>query len=229
MRKILKKDLLIYLFTLSYILIFFAFPQIISSNLIYNLFYVIIFLVSGYSVFTLLYPEENINSFKKFILLLEFSILLTIVISLILKYSQVLNLKTLITILSILTLIFLSLTYIRKIISQRSKKSENEIFISEKPPKKESKRHWNFINKDLMMISIFVFMSIIILVLPAGTLLWKILFWILSGLIMMFIPGYLIMAIIFPNKGDIEEIERFAISWGSSLVITSLIGYLYTT
>ncbi|MDP3034350.1 MAG: DUF1616 domain-containing protein [Methanobacteriaceae archaeon] len=74
------------------------------------------------------------------------------------------------------------------------------------------------------MISIFVFLIIINLVLPIGTLIWKIIFWILSGLIMMFIPGYLLIAIIFPNKGDIEEIERFGISWGLSLVITSLIG-----
>lgn len=224
MRKILKKDLLIYLFTLSYILLIFAFPQIILSNLIYSICFVIIFLVSGYSGFKLFYPDENINSLKKVILLLEFSILLTIFISLILKYSQELNLKTLMAILSILTLVFLSFTYIRKVIFLRSTKSENEIFISEKNPEQVSGRHWNFINKDLLMISIFVFLIIINLVLPIGTLIWKIIFWILSGLIMMFIPGYLLIAIIFPNKGDIEEIERFGISWGLSLVITSLIG-----
>lgn len=224
MRKILKKDLLIYLFTLSYILLIFAFPQIILSNLIYNICFVIIFLVSGYSGFKLFYPDKNINSLKKVILLLEFSIFLTIFISLILKYSQELNLKTLMAILSILTLIFLSFTYMRKIIFLRSSKSENEIFISGKTPEQVSERHWNFINKDLVMISIFVFLIIINLVLPIGTLIWKIIFWILSGLIMMFIPGYLLIAIIFPNKGDIEEIERFGISWGLSLVITSLIG-----
>lgn len=42
--------------------------------------------------------------------------------------------------------------------------------------------------------------------------------------LMLFIPGYCVIAALFPREGDIDLIERFVLSAGSSMVIVPLIG-----
>jgi uncharacterized membrane protein len=42
--------------------------------------------------------------------------------------------------------------------------------------------------------------------------------------LMLFIPGYCVIAALFPKQGDIDLIERFVLSFGSSMVIVPLIG-----
>jgi uncharacterized membrane protein len=42
--------------------------------------------------------------------------------------------------------------------------------------------------------------------------------------LMLFIPGYCVIAALFPKEGDIDLIERFVLSAGSSMVIVPLIG-----
>ncbi len=40
----------------------------------------------------------------------------------------------------------------------------------------------------------------------------------------LFVPGYALIAALFPGKGDIDAIERTALSFGSSLAVSPLIG-----
>jgi uncharacterized membrane protein len=42
--------------------------------------------------------------------------------------------------------------------------------------------------------------------------------------VILFIPGYLLVATLFPGKGDIDSIERIALSFGLSIAIVPLVG-----
>jgi uncharacterized membrane protein len=41
---------------------------------------------------------------------------------------------------------------------------------------------------------------------------------------MLFLPGYALIATLFPRKGDLDGIERIALSFGLSIAITPLLG-----
>ncbi len=47
---------------------------------------------------------------------------------------------------------------------------------------------------------------------------------ILSLPLLLFIPGYVLLAVLFPDSADIDTIERIVLSIGTSIVITPLIG-----
>jgi uncharacterized membrane protein len=42
--------------------------------------------------------------------------------------------------------------------------------------------------------------------------------------LMLFLPGYALIATLFPRKGDLDGIERIALSFGLSIAITPLLG-----
>lgn len=44
-------------------------------------------------------------------------------------------------------------------------------------------------------------------------------------LLILFVPGYALISFIYPRKDSLESIERFALSFGLSLAITSIIGF----
>lgn len=50
--------------------------------------------------------------------------------------------------------------------------------------------------------------------------------WILCFLFNLFLPGYTLIEALFPKRGDLGIIERFALSIGLSLAVTPLIGLL---
>ena len=49
---------------------------------------------------------------------------------------------------------------------------------------------------------------------------------ILGLLFVLFLPGYSLIAALFPKKKDLDTIERLALSFGLSIAITPLIGLL---
>ena len=47
---------------------------------------------------------------------------------------------------------------------------------------------------------------------------------VLGILLVLFLPGYSLIAALFPRKGDLDSIERVALSFGLSIAVTPLIG-----
>lgn len=77
-------------------------------------------------------------------------------------------------------------------------------------------------NKDIQIIVFFVILTFISVVFyplnatPVRT--------ILGILMVLFIPGYALIAVLFPKKNDIDGIERLALSFGLSIAVVPLIG-----
>ncbi len=118
MKRLLSKDLgLIFLLTTTYIILV-SFPNLNYGKYFLDLgFLILLLLFTGYSLISLLRPEENYsNILKKPVLILEFSVLLILTISLILKFSYLgLNLRLLVMVLAAVTMILSILAYIRRI------------------------------------------------------------------------------------------------------------------
>ena len=97
-----------------------------NKSILENVFLILLFLFSGYSLISLLRPEEvYVDIIKKPLLLLEFSILLILSISLILKFSVLgLNLRNLTLILSVITMFLSVIAYIRRIQNKSIKNSD---------------------------------------------------------------------------------------------------------
>ncbi len=131
MKTIAKKDLILtFLLALSYIvyIAFFSlnidytlstpfFNLSIDNNLLDTIYLVLIFVISGYSLLSLIYPEDTPKKLlKKPVLLLMLSSLLSISVSVILRYSPLMmDLRLLIVFLSVMTMIFSLLAYRRRV------------------------------------------------------------------------------------------------------------------
>jgi uncharacterized membrane protein len=82
--------------------------------------------------------------------------------------------------------------------------------------------HWWRVPADLVLVVVWLAAAIgaIFLSIPE-TLPLRV---VLALPIMLFIPGYCVIAALFPKEGDINLIERFALSFGLSIAIVPLIG-----
>ncbi len=136
MNSLRSKDLIsIFLLSSIYILIL-NYPNLqLNQSILEDVALILLFLFSGYSLISLLRPEENyINILKKPLLLLEFSVLLIIIISILLKSSSLgLHLLTLTLVLSVITMILTVAAYIRRIRYFNSMKNNNIEVLSEEP------------------------------------------------------------------------------------------------
>jgi len=78
-------------------------------------------------------------------------------------------------------------------------------------------------NQDLKAAVILIFLSIVfILIPPYNQTFLRIL---LALPLLLFLPGYLFMAVMFPKKGELSAIERFTLSIGLSIAITVFDGF----
>ncbi len=50
--------------------------------------------------------------------------------------------------------------------------------------------------------------------------------WVLGSIFVLFIPGYLLVEVLFPSRRDLDSIERIALSIGLSLALVPLVGLL---
>lgn len=129
MNHLKSKDLgLIFLLTSIFIIIV-SFPKLnLNRSLLYIVYIILLFLFSGYSLVALLRPEENyVDILKKPVLVLEFSVLFIITISLVLKFSQLgLQLGLLTLVLSLITMFLTISAYIRRINYSKSMKNRKE-------------------------------------------------------------------------------------------------------
>ena len=92
--------------------------------------------------------------------------------------------------------------------------------IDVKPIKKNDKPR--FVSKDLLLIFLTTILAIIFIVTPK--LNETFVRTILGLFLILFIPGYSLIAALFPKKGDLDGIERAALSFGLSIAVTPLIG-----
>lgn len=90
--------------------------------------------------------------------------------------------------------------------------------------KKQLTGRFKFLSNDLFLITLLTVLTIIFVTVPAlnGTVVRTVL-----GLIfILFIPGYSLIAALFPRRHDLDGIERLALSFGLSIAITPLIGLI---
>ncbi len=75
---------------------------------------------------------------------------------------------------------------------------------------------------DLKLIIVYLFLATVFLTIPP---LDKTVIRTVLGIpLVLFIPGYVLIAALFPGKNDLEGIERFALSFGLSIAIVPLLG-----
>jgi uncharacterized membrane protein len=210
------------------------------------IFFVASFLFCGYSLVALLKPEENYKQlFKKPVLILEFSVLITLIISIFLKFSFLgLHLKNLVMILSVVIMILSLSTYIKRInyfknhdINETPLKSEKKAEVSSEkvlqdkksdekvlPSEKEkhskptaSKMYWDLIL--IAFLSIYIIISYLIKPLNI-----PIIHYYLGLIYMLFLTGYTLTYILFPLKNELNLKIRLLLSVGISFPLTSIIG-----
>ena len=81
----------------------------------------------------------------------------------------------------------------------------------------------NHFPKDLALVILFTLLCIPFVLLPPLNEISAIR--IILGLpLVLFLPGYALIAVLFPRKDDLDAIERIALSFGLSIAITPLLG-----
>jgi len=253
MKHLLSKDLgIIFLLTTIYVIVV-SFPNFHYQYPLDLIFFLLSFLFTGYSLIALIRPEESYREIlRKPVLILEFSVLLTLAVSVLIRFSYLgLHIRTLVMVLAILIMAFSISAYIRRInyfkthdrleITTRPKKSEpskkSEPPIQQPSIKTESEKSLNrkqlrnnrlIFNIDIVLIeilSVFVLLSYFIKILNSSVL-----HFYLGLLYMLFLSGYTIGYIILPSKDELSTKMRILISIGISFPITSIVGLpLYST
>ncbi len=217
-----SKDLML-LFVLAIITVI-----VTSTNLFNNFimdigFFILIFVLSGYALISVLYPEENYAGLlRKPLLLMELCVFLTVLISVILKYSTIgLHFRDLTLILSLLTVVLSITAHILRI-----NHFQPGIEETNKPDSKETSIPLKgVLPKNLITFTLLSILMIITVLVPPLN---KTSLWMIPGsLFICFIPGYLLLAVMFPKNDDLELVERFALGFGASLILTSLIGLTF--
>jgi len=122
MKRLYSKDLgIIFLLTAVYIILT-SFPNFNFKDIFDIIFFVLFFLFTGYSLIALIRPEEEYKDIlHKPVLLLEFSVLVCLAVSIVLKFSYLgLHLRSVVMVLSIIIMVMSISAYIRRINHFRS-------------------------------------------------------------------------------------------------------------
>lgn len=117
MKRLYSKDLgIIFLLTAVYIILI-SFPNFSGKYILDMAFFALFFLFIGYSLIALIRPEEDYKDIlRKPVLLLEFSVLLTLTVSIILMFSYLgLKIRSLVMVLSVVIMVMSISAYIRRI------------------------------------------------------------------------------------------------------------------
>lgn len=222
MKQTSSKDLMLIFLLASIIAIFTSTRPFNIINLDVLLFILIIGL-SGYSLMAFLYPEESsAGILRKPLIITTLSIFLAILISLILKISPLgLHFRDLTWFLSLITALISITAYIIRIKNRRAKIQGKEKTTEKAIPIRDEK----YRNKNLIMLTLLSLIMLITLLIPPLN---KTPIWMFPGsLFVCLIPGYLLFEVTFPKNDDLELIERLSLSFGSSLILTSIIGLIF--
>lgn len=185
---------------------------------------VLAFFLPGYSLSTIIFPlSKNINRIKRFSYSIIFSLIILLSIcSLSLKTQPVIP----IMVVSIITVLLIMLSLIRRLRPAKIRSKEifeddpglSYKFDSKKPSKK------GFLQEDLLLVFLATILCVIFVTIPKlNETPVRI---VLGLLFILFLPGYSLIAALFPKKDDLDGIERLALSFGLSIAVTPLIGLL---
>ncbi len=221
MNGISSKDLML-IFVLASITTIFTSTRPLNIFTLDIAFFIMSIVLSGYSLMALVYPEEDATGLlKKPFLIVIFSIFMAILISLMLKIFPLrLHFKDLTWFLSLITAL-LSITAIFVRMTQLRQIEETEKSVKEFVPL----TFRDMLDKNLIIFTLLSLLLIITVLVPPLN---QTPVWMLPGsLLICLIPGYLLLEIMFPKNDDLELIERLALSFGSSLILTSIIGLIF--
>ena len=227
-RKFRSLDLLLVLLA-SVLCIFFILTPKYNGTIIYSILAILLILfLPGYSLVAALYPrKDDLDGIER--ASLSFGIpLLGLAVFLVENsiYHVKIGLNFVLLLLATFTIIFIIIAYIRRLrISEDEKLDEHENSIPEMEvdePELEKVSNQRFVTKDLLIIFLTTLIAIIFIVTPK--LNETIIRTILGLFLILFIPGYSLIAALFPKKEDLDGIERAALSFGLSIAVTPLIG-----
>lgn len=207
---------------------------------------ILLFFLSGYALTASIYPYRNsISRLKRLLLSILSSAVILFISMLILSYSfQTVPSNIFILSLSILTITLVLITCLRRIIAHRRAKIKSDVK-AVKPEKSKVKAHdtkniTTKINEPMvskkkeiksgtgsnyhdlilvLMVTIFAIISVVVPVLNDSFI--RTIF---GLLFILFLPGYSLIAALFPKIRDLDGIERVALSFGLSIAVAPLIG-----
>ena len=239
-------DLILVFFTTVICIGFVLTPKLNETMIGTILGILVILFLSGYSLVAALYPKkDDLESIERGSLSFGFSLMglaLGIVINDIKPIA--ISLTSIILLLSTFTIIMIIIAYIRRRRVPEEVKLDNKIRKSEISNEANSKKEETpisvsheiineklasekiskprFVSIDLLLIFLTTLVAIIFIVNPKLN---QTFIRTISGLLLiLFIPGYSLIAALFPKKGDLDSIERAALSFGLSIAVTPLIG-----
>ncbi len=236
------------LFVFLATVIFTSFVGIIKFNeTIFTYIAILILLfLPGYSVMAALYPKkDDLNGLQRTSISFGFPMVGLSLGILIQNINPIaVSLPFILLLIATFTIVFIIIAYIRRRkvsvnenryvnlkTSNLNKKSQykTKSKLNENEPKVMSKESTNqiiykpkFAYKDLLLIFFITSITIIFVLTPK--LNDTVVRTILGLFLILFIPGYSLIASLFPKKDDLEGIERATLSFGLSVAITPLIG-----
>lgn len=228
-------DLILVFLTTMTCMAFVLVPKL-SGTMFNNILTILMILFfPGYALVAALYPKkDDLVIYERLSLSFSFPLIgLGAVVVLNQINPIVISLVSILILLSIFTIILLIIAFTRRRRAARRDKylNQDNITVEEveeelkvippKKPEKISKQY--FVSKDLLLIFFLTITAIIFLSVPQLNNV--VIRTVLGLLLILFIPGYSLIAALFPRIDDLDGYERFALSVGLSIAVAPLIGF----
>lgn len=242
--KLPKDTLLVIILSLSAVAAV-NFPAISNSGLRLILILPLLFFLPGYSITKIIFPRLSLIKLmvSSIVLSAAFTFLLSLAFSCFVKVPQ----TTCILVLAGFTIILTIISYIKlpklskgtkkfpklpesytktlKVKKAEFRLRDNEPVLPDKDSKFELfDKNLRFLPSDIALIWLITALTVIFVITPV--LNDTVFRTILGFLLILFAPGYSLIAALFPRKDDLDGIERVALSFGLSIAVTPLIGLL---
>jgi uncharacterized membrane protein len=217
-----------------------------NAKIITTILGVLLLLFPGYSFFAAVYPkEDDLNGIERASLTFGFPLIGFAFTFLIINIKPIaVSIPFILLLLATFTLVFIIIAYIRrrrisengddllnviKPPNSNNPSSKKELthektsskIITDEPEQEKISKH-KFVSTDLLLIFLTTLLAVIFIVIPKlnDTFIRTV----LGLFLILFIPGYSLIAALFPKKDDLDGIERAALSFGLSIAVTPLIG-----
>jgi uncharacterized membrane protein len=233
-KKLRSLDLVLVFLTTFICLIIVLTPRLNESILNIIAILIILFL-PGYSLVAALYPKkEDLNSVERASLSFGFPIIVFSSGILIKNINPIaISLPFILILVTTFILVFIIVAYLRRrrVVENEEfnarnfeEKAVTEQITPEIEMKKSQKKisHQKFVSKDLLIIFLTTLVTLVFILTPKldDTSIKTI----LGLFLILLLPGYSLIAALYPKKDDLDVIERVGLSFGLSIVITALIG-----